>query len=183
MKNASLLNSEELGRKTIEAKKEKLVEEKKEYQRNQKQLQAQLESAQEHRKSLDPASVKKRLEDYEQMLQYYILMRTNNKMKDFEAKFEEWWEVVEEYFAKELESNLVHRRIDEVILKYKLEIYQKNLLDFVYGSPISTEASGQYEETKGGPSKTTQEEEVQTKEPHDLGSRTTQEGEAQIKKP
>jgi hypothetical protein len=87
-------------------------------------------------------------------------MRTNNKMKDFEAKFEEWWEVVEEYFAKELESNLVHRRIDEVILKYKLEIYQKNLLDFVYGSPISTEASGQYEETKGGPSKTTQEEEV-----------------------
>jgi TolB-like protein len=34
MKNASLLNSEELGRKTIEAKKEKLVEEKKEYQRN-----------------------------------------------------------------------------------------------------------------------------------------------------
>jgi hypothetical protein len=30
-------------------------------------------------------------------------MRMKNKMKDFEAKFEEWWEVVEEYFTKELE--------------------------------------------------------------------------------
>jgi hypothetical protein len=33
-------------------------------------------------------------------------MRTKNKMKDSEAKFEEWWEVVEEYFTKELEKNL-----------------------------------------------------------------------------
>jgi hypothetical protein len=32
-------------------------------------------------------------------------MRTKNKM-DFEAKFEEWWEVAEEYFTKELEKNL-----------------------------------------------------------------------------
>ncbi len=31
-------------------------------------------------------------------------------MKDFEAKFEEWWEVVEEYFTKELEKNLTHHR-------------------------------------------------------------------------
>jgi hypothetical protein len=33
-------------------------------------------------------------------------MRTKNKMKDFDAEFEEWWEVVEEYFVKELEKNL-----------------------------------------------------------------------------
>jgi len=30
-----------------------------------------------------------------------------NEMKDSEIKFEEWWEVVEEYFTKELEKNLV----------------------------------------------------------------------------
>jgi len=29
-------------------------------------------------------------------------MRTKIKMKDFEAKSKEWWEVVEEYFTKEL---------------------------------------------------------------------------------
>jgi len=33
-------------------------------------------------------------------------MRTKNKMKDFKAKSEEWWEVAEEYFTKELENNL-----------------------------------------------------------------------------
>jgi len=40
------------------------------------------------------------------MLKYYTLMRTKNNLKDFEAKFKEWWEVVEEYFIKELEKNI-----------------------------------------------------------------------------
>jgi len=34
-------------------------------------------------------------------------MRTKNKMKDFEAKFEEWWEVAKEYFTKELTNNII----------------------------------------------------------------------------
>jgi hypothetical protein len=34
-------------------------------------------------------------------------MRTKNKMKDSEAESKEWSEVVEEYFTKELEKNLV----------------------------------------------------------------------------
>jgi hypothetical protein len=33
-------------------------------------------------------------------------MRTKNKMKDSDAESKEWWEVVKEYFAKELEKNL-----------------------------------------------------------------------------
>jgi hypothetical protein len=40
------------------------------------------------------------------MLQYYILIRTKNKMKDSNAKSKEWWEVAKAYFAKELEKNL-----------------------------------------------------------------------------
>ncbi len=44
-------------------------------------------------------------------------------MKDFEAKSEKWWEVVEEYFTKELDKNLVWHRANERIIKYKLEIY------------------------------------------------------------
>jgi hypothetical protein len=27
-------------------------------------------------------------------------MKTNNKMKNFEAKYEEWWEIAEEYSTK-----------------------------------------------------------------------------------
>jgi hypothetical protein len=32
-------------------------------------------------------------------------------MKHSTPKFEEWWEVVEEYFAKELEKNLAQHRV------------------------------------------------------------------------
>jgi 6-pyruvoyl-tetrahydropterin synthase len=42
--------------------------------------------AQEQRMSLDLTGVKKRLKDYEQMLQYYTLMRMKNRMKDFEPE-------------------------------------------------------------------------------------------------
>jgi len=82
-------------------------------------------------------------------------MRTKNKMKDFEAKFEEWWEVAKEYFMKQLEKNLAQHRVGERIIRYKLEAYQKKFLDFIYGSPTSTEVLNQYEETKVGPTRTT----------------------------
>ncbi len=54
------------------------------------QLQAQPESANERKKSLNPICVKKRLEDYDQLLQYYIPMIIKSKMKDFDVEFEEW---------------------------------------------------------------------------------------------
>jgi hypothetical protein len=76
-----------------------------------------------NKRKIYPIGIKKRLKDYEQMLQYYSLMKMKNKMKDFDIKFEEWWEVVEEYFTKELEKKLVQHRVDERILKYKLETY------------------------------------------------------------
>jgi hypothetical protein len=75
-------------------------------------------------------------------------MKTKNKMKDSKVKFEEWWEVVEEYFIKELENNLVQHRADEIFLRYKLEAYQKNFPDFICGSPTNTKVLGQDEETK-----------------------------------
>jgi peptide subunit release factor 1 (eRF1) len=82
-------------------------------------------------------------------------MRTKNKMKDFKAKFEEWWEVIEEYFTKELEKNLAQHRADEIILRYKLKTYQKNFPNFICGSPISTKVLGKDEETKAEPNATT----------------------------
>jgi hypothetical protein len=74
-----------------------------------------LEREQEQRKSLDLVGIKKILKDYEYMLHYYILMRTKNKMKDYEAKSKKWWEVTEEYFIKELEKNLVQHKANERI--------------------------------------------------------------------
>jgi hypothetical protein len=53
----------------------------------------------------------------------------------------------EEYFTKELEKNMDQHRADERILKYKLEAYQKNFLDFICGNPTNIEVLGQDEET------------------------------------
>ncbi len=112
------------------------------------------------------------------MLQYYSLMRTKNKMKDSETKSEEWWE-----FVKELKKNLTQHKDNERILRYKLEVYQKNFQDFICGSPTSTKVSGQDEEIKVGLSGTIQEEEVQTKESQDLRSGVAQEEKVQPKIP
>ncbi len=60
-------------------------------------------------------------------------------MKDSKAKFEEWWEVIEKYFTKELEKNMVEHKANERIQRYKLEAYQKNFLDFICGDLTSTE--------------------------------------------
>jgi hypothetical protein len=68
-------------------------------------------------------------------------MKTKNKMKDSKAKFEEWWEVAKEYFIKESDNNVAQHRANERFLRYKLEVYQKNFLDFICGSPTSIEVS------------------------------------------
>jgi hypothetical protein len=64
-----------------------------------------------------------------------------NKMKDYEEKFKEWWEVVEEYFTMEMEKNLAQHIADEIIMRYKLEAYQKKFLNFICGSSTSIEVS------------------------------------------
>jgi len=79
-------------------------------------------------------------------------MKTKNKMKNSEAKYEEWWEVAKEYFIKELDNSLAHHRADEKIMKYKLEAYEKNFLNFIYGNPTNIELSSQDEEIEAGPS-------------------------------
>jgi hypothetical protein len=75
-------------------------------------------------------------------------MKTDNKMKDSDVEFLEWWEVAEEYFVKELEKNLDQHKVNERILKYKLEIYHKRFLEFICGSPTSAETLGQDEEVE-----------------------------------
>ncbi len=68
---------------------------------------------------------------------------------------------------------MAQHRVDERILKYKLEVYQKNFPDFICGSSTSTEVSSQDEKIEVGLSGAAREEEVQTKESQDLKSGTT----------
>ncbi len=71
-------------------------------------------------------------------------------MKDFEVEYEEWWEVATEYFTKELEKNLAQHKVDEKIMRYKLEVQQKSFPNFVCGNPTSTKASNKDEEVEAG---------------------------------
>ncbi len=53
--------------------------------------------------------MKKKLEDYDQMLQYYIIMITKNKMKDSDVEFKEWWKLQKNIFSrnwKTIERNI-----------------------------------------------------------------------------
>ncbi len=117
---------------------------------------------------MDLVIVKNRLENYEQMLEYYALMRTKNKMKDFDAKSKEWWEVTEKYFTKELEKSLAQHRVNERNLRYNLEIYQKKNLDFVCGSLTNIKTSNQDEKIEARPRGIAQEDEVQIEKPQEL---------------
>ncbi len=96
-------------------------------------------------------------------------------MKDSKAKFEEWWEVAKEYFIKESDNNVAQHRANERFLRYKLEVYQKNFLDFICGSPTSIEVSSQDEESEARPGGIAQEEEVQFEEPQGFKSGVAQE--------
>jgi hypothetical protein len=59
-----------------------------------------------------------------------------------------------------MDKNLAQHKADERILKYKLEAYKKNFLDFICDNLTSIEVSSQNEETKAGPNGIAQEEGV-----------------------
>jgi len=73
LKNVSMFNFEEI-RRTIQVEIEKLMEKNKKHYRNLQQLQAQLEIANERKKSLYSIYVKKILKGYDNMLHYYTFM-------------------------------------------------------------------------------------------------------------
>jgi hypothetical protein len=49
----------------------------------------------EKNKDLDLAYVNNRLEKYNDLVQNYSILRTKQQMNDANAKFNEWWELVE----------------------------------------------------------------------------------------
>ncbi len=50
--------------------------------------------------------------------------------------------MAKEYFTKEMEKNMAQHRLNENILRYKLEAYQKNFTNFICGSLTSKDISG-----------------------------------------
>jgi hypothetical protein len=59
-----------------------------------------------------------------------------------------------------LEKNLAQHRVDEFFLRYKLEVFQKNFLDLVCGSPTSIKALDKDGEVEVGSNEIAHEEEI-----------------------
>ncbi len=67
----------------------------------------------EKNKDLDLAYVNNILEKYNDLVQYYSILRTTQQMNDANAKFNEWWELAEVQFQEKMQKYLDAHKKDE----------------------------------------------------------------------
>jgi hypothetical protein len=70
-------------------------------------------------------------------------------MKESNAKPDEWWELVEVQFKKEMYKNLDAQRKDEDMYKRHLSTFKKAFPNFIYSSLDSSEPSSPTTKAKG----------------------------------
>jgi len=97
-------------------------------------------------------------------------------MKDFEAKSKEWWEVVEEYFTKELQKNLAQHKVDKELWGISWKLI-KRIFQISFVAIQQVQRYQVNKKIKVGPNGTTQEEEIQIEESQDFKSGVVQEEE------
>jgi hypothetical protein len=54
-----------------------------------------LDDSVEKDKDLDPMYVNKKMEEYDELVQYYSIPHTKQQMDNYNVKPSEWWELVE----------------------------------------------------------------------------------------
>jgi hypothetical protein len=67
----------------------------------------------ERYKDLDHVYIKNRLEEYDDLVQYYSILCTKQQMEDSNPRLYEWWKLVEAQSKEEMQKNLVAHRRDE----------------------------------------------------------------------
>ncbi len=53
-------------------------------------------------KDLDPVYVNKKMEEYDELVQYYSIPHTKQQMDNYNVKPSEWWELVETQIKEEM---------------------------------------------------------------------------------
>jgi predicted translin family RNA/ssDNA-binding protein len=56
---------------------------------------SKLDDLVEKNKDLDPSYVNNRLEEYNELIQYYSILCTKQQMDDSNVELDEWWELAE----------------------------------------------------------------------------------------
>ncbi len=57
--------------------------------------------------------VSNRLEEYDELVEYYFILHTKQQMEDSNTKLDEWWEVTKRQFKEKMYKNLATHRKDE----------------------------------------------------------------------
>ncbi len=91
--------------------------------------------------SLDPSYVNHRLEECNELVQYYSIMCTKQQMDDSNVELNEWWELAK--FKEEMQRNLIAHIKDEDAYRRHLYAFKKTFLDDIYHNPNNSEPSSQ----------------------------------------
>lgn len=85
----------------------------------------------EKNKDLDTMYVNNRLEKYDELVQYYFILRTKQQMENYNVELNEWWELVETNL-EEMQKNMVAHRKDEEACRIYLSTFKKVFPTFIY---------------------------------------------------
>jgi hypothetical protein len=62
----------------------------------------------ERHEDIDIVYVNNTLKEYDDHVQYYSILRTEQQMENSNAKLDEWWELAKAQFRIEMEINWLH---------------------------------------------------------------------------
>ncbi len=91
----NMVATQEFNKQNVEKAKEYAIMEVNELKQEMHKTKSKLDDLMERGKDLDPTYVKNRLEEYDDLVQYYSILHTKQQMDDANVELDEWWELVE----------------------------------------------------------------------------------------
>jgi hypothetical protein len=88
-------------------------------------IQTKLDDLLKKYKDLNHAHVTNKLEEYDDLVQYYSIIHTKQQMEDSNTKFNEWWEVAKVQFKEEMYKNLATHKKDEDMYRRHLSTLKR----------------------------------------------------------
>ncbi len=144
MKN--MIAGEEFHRQKVEKDKEQVVIKVNELGQEMVKTNLKLDDLVEKNKDLDPTYVNNKLEEYNDLVQYYSILHTKQQMDDVNVDPDEWWGLAKTQFQEEMQKNLVAHKRDEAAYNRRLFTFKKAFLNFIYHSSKSSSPIEEVEE-------------------------------------
>ncbi len=90
--------------------------------------------------------VNNKLEDYDNLVEYYFILHTKQQMEASNVELYEWWELVEMQFKEEIYKNLIAHKKDEDRYRRHLFAFKKAFPNFMYINPNSSKLASPLDE-------------------------------------